>query len=91
MSKYKCINCVWEGEVLSVKPLIGKCPRCGDKVSGKLMNPIQEPAPIPIVVKEVKNKLDLDGDGDVDKDDRSLAAKVLRSSPKSGRKKRGKR
>ena len=31
---FKCINCSWEGTVLSEKPLRGKCPTCGDEVKG---------------------------------------------------------
>lgn len=32
---YECINCIWKGEILSIKPLEGKCPICGDEVLGQ--------------------------------------------------------
>ena len=37
---FKCINCSWEGDTLSEKPLKGKCPVCGDNVSGKGKEPL---------------------------------------------------
>ena len=39
--KHKCINCIWEGNELSDKPIKDKCPVCGDEVSG-LATPIQK-------------------------------------------------
>jgi len=65
---YKCTNCKWEGEELSVKPLVGYCPVCGDIVesNGK---PVKAPK------KEVN--LDLNGDGKVDKKDATIASKVM--------------
>ena len=76
---YKCINCDYEGDKLSVKPLIGKCPTCGDEVVGEGKS---EPKPKP----KKKVGMDLNGDGVFDKKDVSLAGRVL---GKSRKKKKG--
>jgi len=38
---YKCNNCSWEGEELSIVPLKGKCPVCGDSVSLSTSVPVK--------------------------------------------------
>ena len=40
--EYKCTNCVWEGAVLSKKPLKDKCPVCGDNVKQLGSEPVKD-------------------------------------------------
>ena len=81
---YKCTNCPWEGEELSKLPehrLPGKCPICGDEVTGK--GKLEAP----------KNSDDLDfdinNDGKVDNKDIKAMAKKLGS--RGGRPKKSKK
>lgn len=80
---FSCINCVWEGEILSETPQKGKCLVCGDNVIRKETHKqelIKQEAPV------VKSKFDIDGDGDVDVDDFKLIVKKLTPKRRRGKK-----
>lgn len=83
---FKCKNCGYESEILSEKPLKGKCIRCGDDVYE--VKPVPVPVPKPVVIEPIKAEpkpMDLNRDGTVDKQDVKIAAKLM------GQQKKGKR
>lgn len=82
---FKCKNCGYESEILSEKPLRGKCVRCGDEVYEIKSEPVVEPKPVPKPVVVESKPMDLNRDGKVDKDDVKIAAKLM------GQQKKGKR
>lgn len=42
MAMHKCSNCVYEGDEVSVKPLPGKCPVCGDNFVEEIKSSAKE-------------------------------------------------
>lgn len=89
---FKCKNCGYESEILSEKPLKGKCIRCGDDVYEVKVEvkPVPVPVPVPklVVIEPIKAEpkpMDLNRDGTVDKQDVKIAAKLM------GQQKKGKR
>jgi len=71
---YKCKNCKFIGDVLSIKPIKDKCPICGDDVN-ELRN--EETKKVELV-KEDAGLFDLNKDGKIDKDDLKLAGSALK-------------